>query len=116
MPGCGLRLRNAFKKEWHLVERSEPNWQPISQLPLLTSMVDTVLENTEDQYQTFVSIKERPHVLDDDIVNRAIRLYQAQIDDVWFYEEQFSRWLAEPLTDRPAGTVSPITRLTLAAL
>lgn len=82
-----------------MTERPEPNWQPISQLPLLTSMVDTVLENTEEQYQTFASVKDRPYVLDDDIVNRAIRLYQAQIDDVWFYEEQFSRWLAEPLTD-----------------
>jgi len=79
-------------------ERREPNWQPIGQLPLLTSMVDGVLANTEEQYQTFVSVKDRPHVLDDDIVNRAIRLYRAQIDDVWFYEEQFARWLAEPLT------------------
>jgi hypothetical protein len=53
-------------------------------LPLLTLMVDTVLENTEEQHQAFMSIKDRPHVLDDGIVNRAIRLYQAQIDDVWF--------------------------------
>lgn len=79
--------------------RPEPNWQPISQLPLLTAMVDGVLENTEEQYQTFESVKDRPHVLDDDIVNRAIKLYRAQIDDVRFYEEQFARWLAEPLTE-----------------
>jgi len=79
--------------------RPEPNWQPISQLPLLASMVDGVLTNTEEQYQTFSEVKDRPHVLDDDIVNRAIKLYEAQIDDIWFYEEQFARWQAEPLTD-----------------
>ena len=78
--------------------RPEPNWQPISQLPLLASMVDGVLVNTEEQYETFSEVKDRPHVLDDDIVNRAIKLYQAQIDDVWFYEEQFSRWQAQSLT------------------
>ena len=78
--------------------RPEPNWQPISQLPLLASMVDGVLVNTEEQYQTFSGVKDRPHVLDDDIANRAIKLYQAQIDDVWFYEEQFSRWQAQSLT------------------
>ena len=77
----------------------EPNWQSISQLPLIASMVDGVLVNTEEQYQTFSEVKDRPHVLDDDIVNRAIKLYQAQIDDLWFYEEQFARWLAESLTD-----------------
>ncbi|MGB7067409.1 MAG: hypothetical protein WBF55_19905 [Syntrophobacteria bacterium] len=44
--------------------------------------------------------------MDDDIVNRAIKLYQAQIDDLWFYEEQFARWLAEPLTDSQRQEVS----------
>jgi molecular chaperone GrpE (heat shock protein) len=88
---------------------AEPNWQPISQLPLLTSMVDDVLENTEEQYQSFAAVKDRPHVLDDDIVNRAIRLYQAQIDDVWFYEQQFARWQAEPLTDSQRAEVDRLS-------
>ena len=76
----------------------EPNWQSIDQLPLLTDMVDGVLENTEEQYQTFSEVKNRPHVLDDDIVNRTLRLYQAQLNDLWFYEQQFARWLDESLT------------------
>lgn len=76
----------------------EPNWQPISQLPLLASMVDGVLANSEEQHETFAHVRAKPHVLDDEIVNRAINLYQAQLDDLWFYEEQFARWLKAPLT------------------
>jgi hypothetical protein len=84
--------------ENRMSSRPEPNWQPISQLPLLASMVDGILENTEEQYQTFSEVKDKPHVLDDDIVNRATKLYQAQIDDLCFYEQQFERWQAESLT------------------
>lgn len=101
-----FKIGQAFNEEKRLPNRPEPNWQPISQLPLLASMVDSVLENTEEQYQTFSEVKDRPHVLDDDIVNRAIKLYQAQIDDVWFYEEQFTRWQAGPLTENQRQEVN----------
>ena len=86
----------------------EPNWQPISQLPLLASMVDGVLANSEEQHETFAHVRAKPHVLDDEIVNRAIHLYQAQLDDLWFYEEQFARWRKEPLT---AGQRQEVNRL-----
>jgi ribosomal protein L16 Arg81 hydroxylase len=84
------------------------------QLPLLASMVDGILANTAEQHQTFTEVKAKPHVLDDDIVNRAIRLYQAQLDDLWFYEEQLARWQKESLTasqrqevNRLAGQLPP---------
>lgn len=78
-------------------ETLHPNWQPISQLPLLDSMVQGILENTEDQYQTFLDVKDKPHVLDDAIVQRAQRLYNAQLEDVDLYETQAQHWLQEEL-------------------
>ena len=83
----------------------EPNWQPISRLPLLVSMIDDVLENSEDQFETFSEVRDKPHVLDDAIVARAIRLYEAQLEDLWLYEEQFGRWLKQSLTDDQRGEV-----------
>ncbi|HEX9597288.1 MAG TPA: hypothetical protein VF982_10450 [Anaerolineales bacterium] len=88
----------------------EPNWQPISQLPLLASMVDGVLANSEEQHETFSHVRAKPHVLDDEIVHRAINLYQAQLDDLWFYEEQFARWLKAPLTDGQREEAGPSGR------
>jgi ribosomal protein L16 Arg81 hydroxylase len=70
--------------------------------------VDGVLANSEEQHETFSHVRTKPHVLDDEIVNRAINLYQAQLDDLWFYEEQFARWLKEPLT---AGQREEVNRL-----
>ena len=104
-------------------EQPEPNWQPISQLPLLASMVDGVLANSQEQHETFAHVRAKPHVLDDEIVNRAINLYRAQLDDLWFYEEQFARWRNEPLTasrrqeiNRLAGQLPRIRELSEAIL
>ena len=44
-------------------------------------MVAGILTNTKGQYQTFLNVQRRLYVLDDEIVNRAINLYQVQLDD-----------------------------------
>ena len=72
---------------------------PISKLPLFTSMINDTLENTEEQYQSFLEAKDKPHVLDDAIVNRAERLYKAQREDVKLFERQLTWWQEEDLTD-----------------
>jgi hypothetical protein len=85
-----------------------PNWQPVSQLPLLASVIDGVLAGSQKQYQTFLSIQDGPHVLDDALVSRVINAYTTQRDGLWLYEEQLARWLAEPLT---AAQRQEVTRL-----
>ena len=77
----------------------KPTWQPISQLPLIASLIDETVENSEDQFKTFSEVKDKPHVLDDATVSRAIRLYKAQLEDLWLYEGQTDHWLKQPLTD-----------------
>ncbi len=74
-------------------------WQPISRLPLIASLVEDALANTQDQHQTFLEARRRPHRLDDATVERAIDLYHVQLEDLWLYEQQLARWQQEPLTD-----------------
>ena len=62
-------------------------------------MINDTLENTEEQYQTFLEAKDEPYVLDDAIVNRAERLYKAQREDVKLFERQLTWWQEEDLTD-----------------
>lgn len=61
---------------------TKPNWQPVSLLPVVAMMIDEVLQNSEEQHETFSEVRDKPHVLDDAIVLRAIRLYKAQLEDV----------------------------------
>jgi hypothetical protein len=75
-------------------EQSRPkvNWQPISALALIGSMIDGLLDEAEQQYENLRSCQAQPHVLDDYTVGRMIKVYTEQADDVRLYAEQLSRW------------------------
>lgn len=80
--------------------KQQPNWQPISQLPLIANMIDGQRETAEEQYQNLLEAKSRPHVLDDYTIQRVIKLYKEQLDFIPIYEHQLARWYkkAERLT------------------
>jgi hypothetical protein len=68
------------------------NWQPISALPLIGSMIDGLLDEVEQQYGSLHSCRPHPHVLDNYTVDRVIKVYTEQADEVGLYAEQLSRW------------------------
>ena len=93
------RRKQAKPKKPKKSKQREQIRHPISKLPLFTAMIHDGLANTEEQYETFLKAKAKPHVLDDATVNRAIRLYEAQIEDVKLFERQLTWWQEETLTD-----------------
>jgi hypothetical protein len=74
------------------------NWQPISALPVIGSMIDGLLDEAEQQYGNLQSCRPRPHVLDDYTVGRVIKVYTEQAGDVRLYAGQLSRWSSLNLT------------------
>jgi hypothetical protein len=74
------------------------NWLPISALPLIGSMVDSLLEDVGEEYGYLRACRTKPHVLDNATIGRVIEIYSAQADDLRIYEEQFSRWENAKLT------------------
>src|SRR5271156_488809 len=75
---------------------SEPvNWQPISQMPLVASMIDGALNDTADHIQTLTKARTRPHVLDDATIDRVERVHGEQLEFVDIYAEQLRRWRDE---------------------
>lgn len=71
---------------------SQINWQPIESLPLIGSMVDGLLDEAERQYANLAACRSKPHVLDDYTVDRVLKVYSDQEEDVDLYEEQLARW------------------------
>jgi hypothetical protein len=71
------------------------NWQPISQMPLISSMIDTALNDTREHLGTLSKAKDRPHVLDDATIDRVERVHAEQMDYVELYTQQISRWRNE---------------------
>ncbi|WP_271396514.1 hypothetical protein [Salinicoccus roseus] len=72
--------------------KSEPNWQPISNLPQISRMIDGQLETAQEQYDS-LSEAPKPHVLDDNTVNQVIRSYTEQLEFVPIYTKQIRKWL-----------------------
>ena len=71
------------------------NWQPISEMPLIASMIDEALDDTRAHIKTLTEASARPHVMDDATVNRIDRVHAEQMEFVDIYAEQIGRWRNE---------------------
>ncbi|MCU0533947.1 MAG: hypothetical protein MUD14_08625 [Hydrococcus sp. Prado102] len=79
-------------------EAPQPNWQPISSLPLIATAIDGMLEGAREQYPALEQAKNRPGALDDFTIERVVSVYTQQASDLWLYEEQLRRWKEQKLT------------------
>jgi hypothetical protein len=81
---------------------SEPTWQPLSMLPAIGLIINGELGSNEALLGMLRSARERPHVLDNHTIERAIRLCTDQMEFVPIYREQLARWRdAAPATQQP---------------
>lgn len=71
----------------------------ISKLPLFTEMIIGAAVNTDEQWTTFVAVRSKPHALDDATIDRALRLYQVQLEDITAHDRQLGWWLEEDISD-----------------
>jgi len=70
---------------------NQVNWQPISQMALISSIIDTSLNDTREHLGTLSKAKHRPHVLDDATIDRVEQVHAEQMDYVDIYTQQISR-------------------------
>jgi len=79
-------------------QNEKPNWQPISMIPMIASIIDGEVENFEDLYKNLCEARKKPHVMDDITVDRAISNHKRYLEEAWVYDEQITRWKKENLT------------------
>lgn len=72
-----------------MTSQETANWQPITMLPLMASMIDEMLQDAQEQYKNLGEARSKPWVLDDYTVHRVMKVYTEQRDDILgLYEEQ----------------------------
>ena len=76
-----------------------PNWQPLTALPLIASLIDGELADAQEHHATLLTVRDRPYVLDDATVERSIKLHTEQRDFLGVFAEQLARWRHERPTD-----------------
>ena len=77
------------------MENKEQNWHPISMLPMLSTMIYGQLEEAKNQYENLLQAKPKPYVLNDEIIERIIKVFTEQLDYICLYENQISKWQHE---------------------
>jgi hypothetical protein len=70
----------------------QPNWQPLSQLPLIASLIDGGVAEAMAQRQILTDGRARPHLLDDATLDRVDQVYGEEQQWLGFCEEQLRRW------------------------
>ncbi|WP_134704922.1 hypothetical protein [Ammoniphilus sp. YIM 78166] len=91
--------------------KSEPNWQPIRNLPLIAKLIDGQLTEAKRQYTTLLEARPKPYVLDDYMVQRVIRAYTEQLEFLWVYEKQLTKWKKEErLTSSQQSEISRLQK------
>jgi hypothetical protein len=76
----------------------QPNWQPLSQLPLVASLIDGGVAEAAAQRQILTEARTRPHLLDDATLDSVDQVYRGEQEWLAFCEEQLRRWRQ----DRPS--------------
>ncbi len=90
-------------------DQTTPQWQPIEKLSLIASLIDGALNTTGEQFATLTEAKFKPYSLDDALVNRAIKAFTDQKDDLLTYDEQLTRWKAQSLTPKQLAEVERLS-------
>ena len=68
-----------------------PNWQPLTALPLIGSLIDGEPADGREHQATLLAVRDRPYVLDDATVERGIKLHTEQRDFLGVFAEQLAR-------------------------
>jgi hypothetical protein len=66
---------------------TEPDFQPISMLPVIAEMIEGGLADGREIYVSFQEVRSQQHVLDDDTVQRAITYHTEGLEFADIYEE-----------------------------
>src|ERR1035441_4238871 len=67
-------------------------WQPLSALPQIERDINEQFDNTRELYEHLCQGRDRPHLLDDALVERVLRHVADQVEFLPVYREQLARW------------------------
>src|SRR5215467_8664755 len=94
-PGSKL---NEFRSRRTAHVNQTSRGRPISDLPVMASILDSMLHDDEGQYRTLCECRPKPYVLDDHTVGRVIQVFTQQKADLPLYQQQLAHWMAGDLT------------------
>ena len=78
--------------------KKKPIDRSIDYLPLFETALNGDLSSVREQYETLLPAKKKPSVLNDEIVNRIIKLHEEKKVFIENYQRHFKLWCKNKLT------------------
>src|SRR5450755_1379374 len=75
-----------------MTDSESVQWQPLSALAKVARDVDEQFTNTREQYEQLLRARDQPHLLDDAVVARVMRLVTDELEFLPVYREQLACW------------------------
>jgi hypothetical protein len=70
-------------------------WHPLGMIPVIADLIDGMVDESTTQIGLFTEALGKPHVMDDAIIDRALRLYGERVHFIEIDCEQLRRWRNE---------------------
>jgi hypothetical protein len=70
-------------------------WHPLGMMGVIAHLIDGMVDEAATLSESFTEALRKPHVLDDSIIDRALRLYGERAHFMEIYSEQLQRWRNE---------------------
>ena len=94
------------------MQKQKPNFHPITEAITILEINRGMLDSSKEQLETMKEAKDRPHILDDKIINRSIKLYTKQNEDSDVFLQQCKIWRKDKLTEAQLYQVTEIEKST----
>jgi hypothetical protein len=92
-----------------VAHQPRPTGQPITHLPLLTALIEGMLELAEELYRTLQRTRPQLQGLAADSLGRLVEVVTAQRAVLGLFGEQLRRWEEQDLTERQQRAISRLT-------
>ncbi len=111
LPVKGYQIFVKVQVEMKSMNAQDVIWQPLSVLPMLVELLEQQVNDAGLQLNTMRRCVGRPHVLDDETVDRVLSLYEDQREFLNIYREQVIRWNREENTVEQNAAVERFSAL-----
>lgn len=71
---------------------ASPQGQPLSELAVVARDIQTQFANSREQHDHLLQARDRPHLLNDALIERVVRLVASELEMLAVYREQLGRW------------------------
>ena len=88
----------------------QPHYHPIENLSLISQVIKESVTQAKDLTKVLKEAEHQPYVLDDTIMDRAVKQYKEGLEFVPIYREQLNRWQELKLTDSQATQVTELQK------